>query len=206
MLQFGGHSIYLWYIAIAILIYVGFIAYMRHLPLDSMGMFNFYLQIATLTIFVINLLLALETCKQQTDDKNKSYYLKYANLVQLRLNDIDKMFFANSNLNRLYVQMNNNDPKLRNIPVKVTPDMIKAEYHASAIIYQVMASIYMAILMERRGKLDCQDLVQWCATFKKWLKSDVLRSHWLSFKDEQHPKFIEFVEGGGLARATCCPS
>ena len=198
------------YVVVAMLIYFGISAYSRQLDLNNMGMFNVYLQIATLTIFLTNLLLTLDNYRLQSNDRHKSYFMKYSNLAQIKINDIDKMFMNNPMLNRLYFQMYRGDPHIEKI-IKMTNNLkmkenapntqdapealvLKAEHHASSIIFQTMADIYMAGLTDRNGKFYCEDLIEWYQTFKKWMRSPILRSHWLSFRDEHHPKFRIFIE------------
>lgn len=190
---------YWWFILIGIVIYFGIIFYSSRLDPSSSGTFNMYLQIGTLTIFLLNLLLTLENYHQQNEDRHKSYYMKYANLAQMKLNDIDKMFLSNPSLTRLYFQMYQNDPHIKKIMGKIPPiednlEILKAEHHACSIIFQTMADIYMTGLVDRDEKFYCEDLIEWYITFKKWLQSSILRSHWNSISDEHHPKFKKFIQ------------
>jgi len=206
------------FVVIAIAIYLGITLYTNGLDLQSLGAFNISLQIGTLTIFIIQLMLALDNYRQQLVDRHKAFYLKYANLAQMKLNDIDKMFFGNPLLDRLYYQMYSGDPhielakklkhsemKINNITVKRnvdhinssyngnSADLIKAEHHASSIIFQTMADIYMSGLADRDGKFYCEDLIEWWITFRKWMRSPILQSHWNTLHSEHHPKFQQFM-------------
>jgi hypothetical protein len=144
-------------------------------------------------------MLTLDNYRQQVEDRHKSYYLKYANIAQMKLNDIDKMFFGTPQLTRLYMEMYQNDPhieKIKRMTPKIieSPEILKAEHHASSIIFQTMADIFMTGLIDRDGQFYCEDLIEWYNTFKKWLQSRILRNHWISLKDEHHPRFVQFVE------------
>lgn len=191
-------SVY-YFIGIGVIFYLALVFFCQLTSHDNYGRLNLYLQVGTLTIFVINLLLTLENYRQQLDDRRKSYYLKYGNISQMKLNDIDKMFFTTPILTRLYLEMYQNDPHIIKIrrqtkPIKETAEILKAEHHASSIIFQTMADIYIAGMVDRNGEFDCEDLIEWYNTFIKWLNSSILRSHWQTLKDEYHPKFVIFIE------------
>ena len=189
-----------WFIIIGVGIYFCMVGYTSKLNMDNMGYFNLYLQVGTLTIFIINLMLTLDNYRQQIEDRHKSYYLKYGNISQIKLNDIDKMFFSTPLLTRLYLEMYSSDPHVEKIkrlmkdPINESPELLKAEHHASSIIYQTMAGIYMTGLTDRDGQFSCEDLVEWHNTFKKWLQSPILRRHWITLQDEHHPKFRYFID------------
>lgn len=179
--------------------YLIMIVYSHNLNINNMGHFNLYLQVGTLTIFIVNLLLTLENYRQQLEDRHKSYFLKYSNLGQMKLNDVDKLFLSTPALTRLYLEMYQSDRHVSRLkammgPITETPDVLKAEHHASSIIFQTMANVYMAGLVDRDGQFDCVDLVEWYNTFRKWLRSPILRSHWETLKNEHHPKFVHFID------------
>ena len=205
---------YWWFVFLGMAIYFGIVYFSKYLDQNNLGWFNLYLQIGTITIFLINLILTLDNHHQQTEDRHKSYYIKYANLAQMKLNDIDKMFFSNPMLTRLYFQMYQSDKHIQKIikqipPIKDNVEILKAEHHASSIIFQTMADIYMTGLTDRDEKFYCEDLVEWYITFKKWLHSPILRSHWTTLADEHHPKFKKFIDSiilsntNGTLKANC---
>jgi len=200
------------FILVAVIVYLGISLYTNSLDIHSLGAFNISLQIGTLTIFIIQLMLALDNYRQQAVERSKAFYQRYASLAQMKMNDIDKMFFGTPLLNRLYYQMYRSDPHIRLASKleknsKGTKDserpchgamgyheIIKAEHHAASIIFQTMADIYMTGLAEKDGQFYCEDLIEWWNTFRKWMGSPILQSHWKTLKDEHHPKFQQFME------------
>jgi hypothetical protein len=166
----------------------------KQMPQDSFVFFNMYLQIGTLTIFVINLMVTLDNYKSQMEDRNNSQYNKCASISQTRINDIDRMFMNNPLLDRLYAEMYTTDKHVQKFKpnnILETPDRLKAEYHACSIIFQMMSTIYMTSIVNQEQSPS----FEWCRTLSRWMQSKILRSHWiLSFRDEHDPCFVAFVD------------
>ena len=184
------------YVLLSLLIFGGVTIYGCRLEGTRLAMFSLGLQVATLTIFIVQLMMALETYQIQQIDRDRSYYQKYSSHSQSKLNDIDKMFWSNRSLDRLYFEMYMGEPHIEVVrklvgPIKPTADILKAEHHACQILFQTMADIYLAILEEREGH---DDLIEWWTTFGKWMRSPLLQSHWQSLKNEHHPRFQKFMK------------
>lgn len=209
-------------VAIGLLIYLAIAFYNSRLDQSSMGGFSMTLQIATLTIFIIQMVLSLENYRQQVADRKKAYNLKYASLAQMKMNDVDKMFFGNPILDRLYYQMYQGNRELEYAKrLASKPEQgkgngndnsqtagsqaaqnnnqkeatrLKAEHHACSIIFQTMADIYMTGINDWQYTGKHEDMVEWCTTFKKWLRSPILQLHWQTLSDEHHPKFRAYIQ------------
>ena len=184
---------YIWYILIGLVFFGTIVVISKNASQDSMTFFNIYLQVGTLTIFIINLLITLDNHKLQMEDRNNGQYTKCGSAAQMKINDIDKMFMTNPLLNRLYGQMYQNDKhvqKFAQIDIPETPAILKAEYHACSIIYSTMSTIFMSSIANRNSQLYSG----WYFTFMKWMKSTILQSHWSSFRQEHTECFINFVD------------
>ena len=76
-------------------------------------------------------------------------------------------------------------------PIRITHDMLKLEHQASNLIFQKMSDIYACEKLEDHFGYEC---IEWINTFRSWMKSPILRSHWKYLKYEQHPEVRNFVE------------
>ena len=155
-----------------------------------------YIQVLTLIIFTITGIVTVVTFKHQNDDRARMMGIQYANMTQSKVADIDKMFINNPGLDRLYYQMYSHDPHIQQIskmkgPMKINPDILKLEHQASNLIFQKMADIYACEKLDDHFGYDC---IEWINTFRSWMKSPILRSHWQYLKYEQHPEVRNFVE------------
>ena len=165
------------------------------LPFEITPKMSTYMQMFSLLIFLINCFVTVKSFKNQNEDRAKNLGIQYANLTQNKISDIDKLFMSSPLLDRLYYQMYQDNPHIVNImqlngPINETPEILKAEHHAASLIIQRMADIYAC---EKLDDLN-NDTIEWINTFKGWLKSPILRSHWKYLKHEQHPNFIHFVD------------
>ena len=154
-----------------------------------------YIQVLTLIIFTVTGVVTLRTFKNQTDDRARMAGIQYANLTQGKVSEIDKMFMANPLLDRLYLQIYSHDPHIKKItkmrgPITENANMLKTEHLACNLIFQKMADIYACEKLD----LPTDDCIEWINTFRSWMKSPILRSHWSSLKYEQHPEFRRFVQ------------
>ena len=155
-----------------------------------------HLQAVTIIIFSITALIGILSYRHQLNDRDKMFGIQYANLTQSKINEIDKMFMNNPYLNRLYYQMYQTDPNIKKI-INVsghsnsyeTPEILKAEHHASNMIFQAIGDIYACELINVK-EIDC---VEWLYTFKKWLQSDILVKHWKYLQYEQHPDVRKLI-------------
>jgi hypothetical protein len=156
-----------------------------------------YLQPLTIIIFSVTAIITLLNFKNQSQDREKMSGVQYANLTQSKVNEIDKLFMSNPYLNRLYYQMYKNDPNIQKI-VKMsghsegfeTPEMLKAEHHASNMIFQIIADIYACKLF---NSPNINDSVEWLHTFRQWFGSSILINHWKYLQYEQHPDVRKFI-------------
>lgn len=195
------------------LIYLGLLVFatitLVSYSIPSNGQLNTTLQIATLSIFLVQLLFTLMNYQISSTDRQKSYYSKYMQLTQKKLDMIDKLFMNNRLLDKLYAEMYAGNPEIDElvqlchhawgsdsyVQSESLLDRLKAEHHASLIIFQVMADVFMIGLTDREGRFDeCEDLVEWKETFQKWMRSEILQKHWKSLANEYHPKFQNFMK------------
>ena len=165
------------------------------IPIEITPKLTTYLQIMTLIIFIINGIVSIKTFKSQNEDRAKNLGIQYANLTQSKTSEIDKLFMSNPALERLYYQMYSHDPHIKKLikmrkNIKVDHQVLKSEHLASNLIFQKMGDIYAC------EKLDeyTPESIEWINTFRGWMKSPILLSHWKSLKYEQHPQFRQFVE------------
>jgi hypothetical protein len=165
------------------------------LPPEIIARLGNYLQIVTLTIFMTTCIITVLSFKYQNDDRRRQIGLQYANLTQGTITEIERLFMSSSLLDRLYFQIYAHDPKIQYIKkmqgdVPVSLAMLKMEHHASNFIFQKMADIYAFDDL----RLSNDDNIEWLNIFRAWMQSPILRSHWATFKYEQHPEFRAFVE------------
>jgi hypothetical protein len=154
-----------------------------------------YIQILTLVIFTVTGLITVQTFKHQTDDRNRMIGIQYANMTQGTIADIDKIFMSNRLLDRLYFEMYSHDPHIKKIikmmgKINVTPEILKLEHQTSNLIFQKIADIFACEKLDHTD-VDC---IEWINTFRGWMKSPILRSHWQYLKYEQHPDVRQFVD------------
>lgn len=161
----------------------------------DMQKYGQYIQSSSILIFSITAFIGILTYMNQVNDRSKMLGIQYANLTQSKMNEIDKLFLMNHNLNRLYFQMYQDDPHIIKIIQmsgfnfsNETPEILKAEHHTSNIIFQTIADIYACDMIK-----ETIDGVEWFNTFKQWMKSSILRSHWQVLQKEQHPDVRKFI-------------
>lgn len=164
-------------------------------PIEITPKMSTYIQMLTVLIFVINGIVTVKTFRNQNEDRVRNLGIQYANLKQNKSSEIEKLFLSNPNLDRLYFQMYSHDPHIQKIQkmrgqIKETIEILKAEHHAAGLIFQKMADIYAC---EKLDEFN-DDTIEWINTFRSWMKSSILRSHWRYLKYEQHPQFRDFVE------------
>ena len=158
-----------------------------------------YIQSITVIILIATTILSIITFKNQIDDRNRSVSMQYANITQNHINDIDKMFMNNRLLDRLYFEMYNHNPHVKNSykHTNITQDMLKQEHHMSNIIFQKIADIYFCEQLDQIEQNSInynQNSIEWINTFKSWFKSPTLQSHWLHVKHEHHPLVRKFID------------
>ena len=166
------------------------------LPDTLMQRVSTYLQIITVFILLLTSMVNIITFRNQLDDRKRSLYVQYSNMAQNEINDIDKMFMNNQLLDRLYFEMYSNVPHVKEIaklrqPIIVTPELLKHEHHMASIIFQKIADVYFC---EQLDSVPFEDGVEWVNSFKSWLRSPILRSHWNYMKHEHHPAVCRFVD------------
>jgi hypothetical protein len=162
---------------------------------------NFF-QVITTFSMLVGVVITIMTFTQQLKDRKKNNSLQYANITQSALNDIDKIFMNNPLLDRLYLEMYANTPHIQEIkhlktPPKVNSELLKQEHHMANIIFQKMSDVYFC---EQLDTCQLKDSVEWINTFRRWMQSPILRSHWKHLRIEHHPdaqRFIDQVIIGG---------
>jgi hypothetical protein len=155
-----------------------------------------YIQVVTVFILTVTAIITVMSFKNQMDDRNRSLSLQYANVTQNEINDIDKQFMNNPLLDRLYFEMYSQTPQIQRIKsMKGTPhetaELLKMEQHMSGIIFQKIADIYFC---EQLNNNTVEDSIEWINTFRGWMKSPILQSHWAYLKNEYHPSVCKFVD------------
>ena len=93
------------------------------------------------------------------------------------------MFMNNPLLDRLYFEMYAEIPHIEQIKelrkhTDVTSESLKQEHHMASIIFQKIADIYFS---ENLDKSPLEDSIEWISTFKMWMRSPILQSHWKYF-------------------------
>jgi hypothetical protein len=161
-----------------------------------MGKVGSYIQVMTVFFLLITSIIGVITFKYQLDDRHRTYSIQYANLTQSEINDIDKLFMHEPLLDRLYFEMYSNIPHIQRIKhmkqdIQETPEMLKHEHHMSSIIFQKIADIYFC---EQLDNSTLENAIEWVNTFRGWMKSPILRSHWEQMKHEHHPSVRNFIE------------
>lgn len=198
MLVHGTHSysLFLWLCLVSIVLLVVFSYYYWTLPSDMMMKMGNYIQLITVFLLTISAFVTLLSFKHQTEDRHRSQSLQYANLTQNEINDIDKQFMSNPLLDRLYYEMYAHTPQVQRIrqmrhPPVETPEMLKMEQHMASIIFQKIADIYFCEELDKNNLIDSSE---WINTFRRWMQSPILVSHWISLREEHHPSVRQFVE------------
>lgn len=153
-----------------------------------------YIQILTLAILYMTGIITLMSYQSQIADRNRIHGLQYANLAQSEMIEIDKLFFNNPLLDRLYFQMYAKDPHIQyimqmNVEIPETVERLKAEHQMASIIFQKIADVYAC------ENLDTDDGEEWVNTFRAWMQSPILRSHWSYQKFEYHPEVRKLIDG-----------
>lgn len=166
------------------------------LPTEMVGKMGNYIQMITVFILMTTTIITVMTFKYQMDDRHRTLSIQYANLNENEINDIDKLFMNNPLLDRLYFEMYLQIPHVQKIKqmrnnIAETSEMLKAEQHMASIIFQKIADIYFCEQLEHNA-LD--DSIEWINTFRGWLKSPILRSHWSYLKFEHHPSVQRFID------------
>lgn len=188
-------NFYMPYITIAFVIFSILTYVYWMLPIGISTRIAGYTQNMTLIIFTVTALVTLQTYKQQNDDRIRMAGVQYANLTQSGIGEIDKIFMSNPLLDRLYFQMYSHDPHIIKIvamrgPIIETPEMLRSEHQISNLIFQKMADVFACEKLED----VTEDCIEWINTFRGWMKSPILRSHWQYLKFEQHPEVRNFVD------------
>lgn len=186
----SNHFVTIGFIVFAIFTYLYWAA-----PIEITAKIGNYIQVLTLVIFTITGIVTVQTFRHQSDDRARMAGIQYVNLTQGVSSDIDKVFMNNPHLDRLYFQMYSHDPNIGKIakmkgPMEETPEMLKMEHIAAGIIFQKIADIYACEQLDNYN----DDCIEWINMFRSWMKSPILRSHWVYLKYEMHPDVRHFVE------------
>lgn len=148
-----------------------------------------YIQILMLIIFVITCVINVINFKYGQEDRIKMTGINYSNLTQNKIHEIDKLFMMNPFLDDLYLEMYKDDPTIKEINKYKNESYdnykcLKAEHHASNLIFQTISDIYTCNLCEEN---------EWKNTFKNWLKSPKLRKHWKYLQFEYNNNVVSFI-------------
>jgi hypothetical protein len=155
------------------------------------------LQATSIFVLAVGGFIGILTYYTQIQDRAKMAGVQYSNITQSKINEIEKIFMMNPLLDRLYYQMNSSNKNLMKIKeltenkFSMSPEALKSEYHVANLIFQTIADIYAC------GFITMDDLInnkynansiEWVYTFREWLKSDILRDHWIYLQREHHPE------------------
>lgn len=193
-----NNQFYLKYIVLAISIFAFFTLIFWHAPTEILARVGSYMQVVTLIILTITGLISLQSFKHQKDDRRRIIGMQYANISQSKIGDVDKMFMSNPLLDRLYCQMYSHDPHVQKIlkmieskgGFKESVEMLKYEHQASNLIFQKIADIYECESFDEIS----EGCIEWINTFRGWMKSPILQSHWKYLKYEQDPEVRQFID------------
>lgn len=61
----------------------------------------------------------------------------------------------------------------------------------ASIIFQKIADIYFC---QNINDGPIEDSIEWINTFRRWMQSPILQSHWKILKEEHHPSVCHFVD------------
>jgi tyrosyl-tRNA synthetase len=155
-----------------------------------------YVQSITVFMLLITSIISVMAFKADVDDKMRESCIQYATVTQNEINDIDKIFMTYPLLDRLYFEMYAHTPHIQKIKsmksaTNETPEMLKLEQHMASIIFQKIADIYFC---EQLYDNTVENSVEWINTFKNWMHSPILRSHWVYLKYEHHPSVRAFID------------
>jgi hypothetical protein len=186
---------YLKYAIPAMIVFVIFVYLYLVSPPIIISKIGNLIQAITLIIFTITGLLAIQTFWHQSEDRCRNVEMQYVQLTQGVSADIDKLFLSNKLLDRLYFQMYEQDPTIKMAeqmtgPIKDDPDRLKAEHIAAGLIFQKMADLYTCEKLDQKSI----DELEWVSTFRGWMKSPILLSHWDYLKHEIHPNVQNYIE------------
>jgi len=163
---------------------------------NMMGKLGNYMQSITVFMLLITSIISIMTFKANTDNRTRESCIQYANIMQNEINDIDKIFMSQPLLDRLYFEMYAHTPHVKKIKSMMgtpteTPEILKMEQHMASIIFQKIAEIYFC---EQLYDNTYDNSIEWINTFKNWLRSPILKSHWTHLKYEHHPSVIQFID------------
>lgn len=153
-----------------------------------------YIQILTLVIMTITGVIAILNYHMQIEDREKSVDVQLSNLYQTKAVTIDKMFMDNPNLTRLYCEMYQLDPTLHGTCSQQLPNgplVEKHEHHAANIIFQTIDMVLETLILNPNQNT----YRAWDYTFKKWMRSPILRKHWQFLRNEHSIKFQRYMDG-----------
>jgi hypothetical protein len=169
------------------------------------------LQATSIFVLAVGSFIGILTYYTQVQDRAKMVGVQYSNITQSKINEIEKIFMMNPLLDRLYYQMNSSNKNLMKIKeltenkFSMSPEALKAEYHVANLIFQTIADIYACGFITMDDVINNKynaNSIEWLYTFKEWLKSDILRDHWIYLQREHHPearRLIAALIGGGSA-------
>ncbi len=190
--QRSHQQTYLVVVVVVLSIWLGLTYLYWTASLEVVSKFSNYIQVLSLTIFMITCIVTVLSFKYQNDDRHRQLGLQYATLTQGTVAEVERLFMSNPLLDRLYLEIYQDDPYLRQLkPTKpLSPEVLKMEHHASNYIFQKMADVYAYDDL----RLPNDNNVEWINVFRVWMRSPILRHNWLRLKSEQHPEFRHFVD------------
>ena len=159
---------------------------------------SMYVQVFTMIIFFITCIITVINFKYGIEDRKKMTGINYSNLTQSKIHEIDKLFMMNPLLDRLYLEMYKGDPTIINMKKYSPSDLtnidnnymiLKAEHHASNLIFQTIADVYMCEIYPKSH----DNVKEWITTFTGWLKSPVLQKHWKYLNREYNNDVVIFI-------------
>jgi hypothetical protein len=158
---------------------------------NHVGRIGSYVQIIMFLTVAITLLINIISFKNSIEDRNRQSSIQYANMSQNSIGEIHRIFMSNNSLNRLYYEMWNYIPHLKNTDTQtITEDIIKNEHLMSDFIFQKISEIFFTEELYNYA----YDSSEWLVLFYKWLKSPILQYYWQFIKNEYHESFQLFID------------
>jgi hypothetical protein len=161
--------------------------------------FNGYLQVLTLCIFLITGMISCFSFYYQNHDRDRQNSMQNTTINQSTLADIDRVFMTTPALNRLYGEIYQHDPlivkwaqsqsqsqsELQTADANTNSnlDQVKLEHQMANLMFQKMSDIYAISTSP-----------EWTQVFQKWMKSPILRRHWIHLKSEYSREFQQWVD------------
>lgn len=132
----------------------------------------------------------------QSNQRLQAQVSTFASLVDNYIVRIEQQFANNKNLNRLYKQMNANDPGAQSLPdpPEITPQVLSDELHMANQILEAAESIGVQLFnLNPQGWTAAyfQGVVN---RFQNYFQSEILQKRYIDTRSNYSPQLQYFVE------------